>query len=163
METLNTPFDIAILDRNSRYLENIGAELRPMVQSESDNTRLAESIIKASEEVFDVQLESGIADIQYQDIIRARIGTAEMFRILTTDSRDQIGQRLKVSGNTVSDYLAKSKKMLQTDIFYSAFVLASVIKAYGRFYRSAQIPQDARQIIYMAKRPDSRLPALFGR
>lgn len=162
METLSPKADMLILDRNNRYLDNISTEHRPIIFSQTDAVKLDNCILESCEDVFEVPKEEMIKGAKNEAEVYARIGTAEVFRLLTSYSSWEIGQRLGVAESSVNGYLAKSKQMLREDIFYSAFVLTSVIKAFGSFYPSAQFPIDTERIIKLAIRPNSTLPEFLA-
>lgn len=151
--------EAAILDRNSRYLDNIATEHRPVILGEEEKERLTKCIINSCEDVFDISKEQMAEGAKYKDEVRARVGTAEAFRILTNFSRDEIGQI--IGTKSVNENLNKSRKLLGNDIFYSAFVLTSVIKAYRLYsYQQDEYGEDTQEIIDIAQNINSVLPNL---
>ena len=134
---------IAILERNYRYLENI-MEDRPLTFSFVDRKRLDKCIWEATEEVFDISKEMMLDGLKIKDEVRARRAAALVFRTLTCYSQGEIGYHLGVESSTAGLYLKKSKDLMQADLFFSAFILTTAIKAYGKFYPEAKNPRNKK-------------------
>lgn len=160
MEKLRLELDnSSVLERNARYLDNISSENRPIALNQEDWIRLDGCIFDAADEIFGISRDQIVKGRKVEDEVGARRAVAQVFRTLTNYSNEEIGYRLG-AWSSAGEYLRRSKILLQTDLYYSAFVLTTAIRAYGRFYPAAQNPTDIVEIIQLAKRRETQLPIL---